>query len=193
MKILLKKASILTFAIECVIVKLELCALNLLFEGKKYQTLISLKWCKLALTKYIGWSFVDFHMSSNGLVKKNYARDLDLFLKNTNLKLNMSEMVRSNAKMHAFYRCWYLPSNGFIAKNYTPCSWLTFVVKKFEKLIYLKWCDLRNTISNDFYRFWYLPINDTYESDIYLLFQGKTIWNVNISETQSYHKIVRWF
>ena len=42
---------ILTFVIECVVAKTVLRALDLLFEGQKYETLISQKRCELAKKK----------------------------------------------------------------------------------------------------------------------------------------------
>ena len=82
-----------------IIAKTLLCDLGLLFEGKKFKTLISLKQSEIVqkCIKMHGMTFVDLKT-----LQKLYSLTLIYFFKVTGLKLNVniSEMVRASAKFH---------------------------------------------------------------------------------------------
>ena len=79
-----------------VIAKIVLCDLDLISEGKKFETLISLKKFKLVQNAWDGFRLL-LCLPSNGVVRKLYSVTLTHFFKLKNWDVNIYETMRSNA------------------------------------------------------------------------------------------------
>ena len=120
-------------------VKIMLNDSDLLFEGKHFLNLISLKRWQLA-NKCVGVSFVDFDICHRMVsMQKFYCMTFTYILKVKIKDVNISEMVRVSAKMcGVFCRFWYFPSNSVNAKIEVCDIDLVSEGQNLKKLIYLK-------------------------------------------------------